>query len=60
MRLRLLAPVVIGALGLVAAGFAYGASSGAAHSLSSAAVKTRKVSGLGVILVNPGGRTLYV
>jgi predicted lipoprotein with Yx(FWY)xxD motif len=59
-RLRLLAVALVATLGLVAAGFAHGASSGAKHSLSSVAVKTRKVSGLGVILVNPSGRTLYV
>jgi predicted lipoprotein with Yx(FWY)xxD motif len=67
-QLRLPAIALVAALGLVAAGCGGGSSSsmpksgvaGAEHSLTSVAVKTRKVSGLGVILVNPSGRTLYV
>ena len=66
-QVRLLAVALLAALGLVAAGC--GGSSGyaapkngvaaAQHSASGAAVKTRKLSGLGVVLVNPAGRTLY-
>jgi predicted lipoprotein with Yx(FWY)xxD motif len=66
-RARLLAVALLTALGLVAAGYggssAYSAPTsvaGAQHSTSSVAVKTRKISGLGVVLVNPKGRTLYV
>jgi predicted lipoprotein with Yx(FWY)xxD motif len=35
------------------------AVSATTHSTSSVAVKTRKIKGLGVVLVNPKGRTLY-
>jgi predicted lipoprotein with Yx(FWY)xxD motif len=68
-EVRLLAAALLAALGLVAAGCAggsYGSSApksgvaGAQHSTSSVAVKTRKLKGLGVVLVNPAGRTLYV
>jgi predicted lipoprotein with Yx(FWY)xxD motif len=66
-RLRLLAVAALALLGLVAAGCGGGSSSasqggvaGARHSASSVAVKTRKLGRLGVVLVNPGGRTLYV
>jgi predicted lipoprotein with Yx(FWY)xxD motif len=68
-QVRLLAVAVLAVLGLVAAGCgggSYGSSgttngvAGAQHSTGSAAVKTRKINGLGVVLVNPAGRTLYV
>lgn len=56
-QVRLLAVVSLAALGLVVAA-AGGAS--AASRMSAPAVKTRNVKGLGVVLVNPKGRTLYV
>ena len=56
-RLRLLAVALVVALGLVAAAVAM---AGATHSTSTATVSTRKISGLGVVLVNSKGRTLYV
>ena len=68
-QLRLLAVASVAVLGLVAAGCGGGSSAssaptggvaGAEHSTSTAAVMTRKISGLGVVLVNPKGRTLYV
>src|SRR5215831_19557702 len=68
-RVRLIAVALFAALGLVAAGCGGSSSAypapksgvaGAQHSTSSAAVKTRKIKGLGVVLVNPAGRTLYV
>jgi predicted lipoprotein with Yx(FWY)xxD motif len=64
-QLRVIAVALLALLGLVAAGC--GGSSptssgvaGAQHSTSSATVKTRKINGLGVVLVNAQGRTLYV
>ena len=59
---------LLAVLGLAAAvcGGSYASSSrqsgvaGARQSTSSVAVKTRKVKGLGVVLVNAKGRTLYV
>jgi predicted lipoprotein with Yx(FWY)xxD motif len=67
-QLRLLAAGLVGALGLVAAGCGGGSSSsapnggvaGAEHVAGSVAVTTRKIGGLGVVLVNAKGRTLYV
>jgi predicted lipoprotein with Yx(FWY)xxD motif len=66
-RLGLIAAALFALLGLVAAGCGGGSSSasrggvaGASHSTSSVAVKTRKFSGLGVVLINAKGRTLYV
>jgi predicted lipoprotein with Yx(FWY)xxD motif len=68
-QLRLLAVASVAVFGLVAAGCGGGSSAspaqaggvaGAQHTLSTAAVMTRKISGLGVVLVNPKGRTLYV
>ena len=68
-RLRLLAAAAVAVLGLVAAGCGGGSSASSApksgvageeHSASSAAVTTRRISGLGVVLVNAKGRTLYV
>jgi predicted lipoprotein with Yx(FWY)xxD motif len=67
-QVRLLAVALLAALGLVAAGCGGSSASsapksgvaGAQHSTSSVAVKTRKIKGLGVVLVNPAGRTLYV
>ena len=67
-EVRLLAVALLAVLGLVAAGCggSYSSSApkggvaGAQHSTSSGAVKTRKIKGLGVVLVNPAGRTLYV
>jgi predicted lipoprotein with Yx(FWY)xxD motif len=67
-QLRLLGVALVAVLGLVAAGCGGGSSSssmpksgvaGAEHSTSSVAVTTRKISGLGVVLVNAKGRTLY-
>jgi predicted lipoprotein with Yx(FWY)xxD motif len=67
-QLRLLAVASVAALGLVAAGCGGGSSAsvpkggvaGEQHSASTVAVMTRKISGFGVVLVNPKGRTLYV
>jgi predicted lipoprotein with Yx(FWY)xxD motif len=68
-QVRLIAVALLAALGLVAAGCGGSSSAypapksgvaGAQHSTSSTAVKTRKIKGLGVVLVNPAGRTLYV
>jgi len=64
----LLAVALLTLLGLVAAGCGGSSASsapkggvaGARHTTRSAAVKTRKISGLGVVLVNSRGRTLYV
>jgi predicted lipoprotein with Yx(FWY)xxD motif len=68
-QVRLLAVALVAVLGLVAAGCGGGSSAssapksgvaGAQHSTSSVAVMTRKIKGLGVVLVNTKGRTLYV
>ena len=68
-QVRLLAVALLAVLGVVAAGCGGGSSAssapksgvaGAEHSTSSVAVKTRKIKGLGTVLVNPAGRTLYV
>jgi len=63
-QVRLLALALLVVLGFVAAGYGGSTASampkGAQHSTSSAAVSTRKIKGLGVDLVNPQGRTLYV
>ena len=67
-RPRLLAVALVGVLGLIAAGCGGGSSSSsapksgvdAAQHSTSATVSTRKISGLGVVLVNAKGRTLYV
>jgi predicted lipoprotein with Yx(FWY)xxD motif len=67
-QVRLLAVALLAVLGFVAAGCGGSSASsapkngvaGAQHSTSSVAVKTRKITGLGVVLVNPAGRTLYV
>lgn len=67
-RARLIAVALLAVLGFVAAGCGGSSASsmpksgvaGAQHTMSSAAVKTRKISGLGVVLVNARGRTLYV
>jgi len=67
-QVRLLAVALLAALGLVAAGCGGSSASsapkggvaGAQHSTGSVAVKTRKIKGLGVVLVKPNGRTLYV
>jgi predicted lipoprotein with Yx(FWY)xxD motif len=67
-QVRLVAVVLLALLGLVAAGCGGSSSSsmpnggvaGASHATSTVAVKTRKISGLGVVLVNRKGRTLYV
>jgi predicted lipoprotein with Yx(FWY)xxD motif len=67
-QVRLLAVALLAALGLVAAGCGGSSASsapksgvlGAQHSTSSVAVKTRMIKGLGVVLVNTKGRTLYV
>ena len=60
--------LLLAVLGLVAAGCGGSSASsapksgvaGARHSTSSVVVKTRKLKGLGVVLVNTKGRTLYV
>lgn len=65
---RLLAVALLAVLGFVAAGcggssassMPTGGVAGAQHTTIAAAVKTRKISGLGVVLVNAKGRTLYV
>jgi predicted lipoprotein with Yx(FWY)xxD motif len=65
---RLIAVALFAVLGLVAAGCGGSSSSsmpsggvaGAQHTTSSAAVKTRRIKNLGVVLVNPKGRTLYI
>jgi predicted lipoprotein with Yx(FWY)xxD motif len=66
---RLMAVALLAVLGFVVAGCGGGSSAssapkggvaGAQHSTSSVAVKTRKIKGLGTVLVNPAGRTLYV
>jgi predicted lipoprotein with Yx(FWY)xxD motif len=68
-QVRLMAVALLAVLGFVAAGCGgssapsaspQGGVAGAQHSTSSVAVKTRKIKGLGVVLVNPAGRTLYV
>jgi predicted lipoprotein with Yx(FWY)xxD motif len=66
-QLRLTAVVALALLGLVAAGCggssassSRGGVAGASHSTSSVTVKTRKIHGLGTVLVNSKGRTLYV
>src|SRR5215471_16411945 len=68
-QVRLMAVALLAVLGFVAAGCGGSSSAssapkggvaGAQHSNSSVAVKTRKIKGLGVVLVNTKGRTLYV
>lgn len=67
-KARLITVGLLALLGLVAAGCggssasapSHGGVAAARHSTSPAAVKTRKISGLGVVLVNARGRTLYV
>lgn len=67
-QVRLMAVALLALLGLVAAGCGGSSASsapkggvaGASHSTSSVAVKTRKIGGLGTVLVNPAGKTLYV
>jgi predicted lipoprotein with Yx(FWY)xxD motif len=67
-QLRALGAASVAVLGLVVAGCGGGSSTsapkggvaGAEHTLTTAAVMTRKVSGLGVVLVNAKGHTLYV
>jgi predicted lipoprotein with Yx(FWY)xxD motif len=67
-QVRLMAVALLAVIGLVAAGCGGSSASsmpksgvaGAQHATSSVAVKTRKIKGLGVVLVNPAGRTLYV
>ena len=67
-QVRLLAVALLAVLGFVAAGCGGSSASsvpksgvlGAQHSTSSVAVKTRKIKGLGVVLINTSGRTLYV
>lgn len=67
-QVRLIAVALLAALGLVAAGCGGSSASsapkggvaGAQHSTGSVAVKTRKIKGLGVVLIKPNGRTLYV
>lgn len=55
-RVRLIALALFAVLGLVVVG---GSVAAVQHTTSSPAVKTRKLNGLGVVLVNPKGRTLY-
>jgi predicted lipoprotein with Yx(FWY)xxD motif len=54
-KLRLSAVALLAVLGLVAA-----AGASASSRASSPTVKTRSINGLGVVLVNSKGRTLYV
>ena len=69
VRIRLIAVALLAALGLIAAGCGGSSMSssapksgvaGAQHTTSTVAVKTRKINGLGTVLVNAKGRTLYV
>ena len=63
--MRIVALLAVLGLAATACGGSYASSTpksgvaGAQHSTSSVAVKTRKVKGLGVVLVNAKGRTLY-
>ena len=50
----------LAALALIAAGRGGSAMASGAHTTSSVAVKTRSIKGLGTVLVNSKGRTLYV
>jgi predicted lipoprotein with Yx(FWY)xxD motif len=60
MNMKGVFAVGLAVLGLIAASFGGAAASAAPlHKTSAAAVTTRKVKGLGVILVNAKGRTLY-
>jgi predicted lipoprotein with Yx(FWY)xxD motif len=68
-RARVAAVALLAALGLIAAGCGGSSMSssapksgvaGAQHTTSSVAVKTRKIKGLGTVLVNTKGLTLYV
>ena len=65
-QLRLVAVALFALLGLVAAGCGGSSATsqdgvaGASHSTSSVAVTTRTIKGLGAVLVNPAGHTLYV
>jgi predicted lipoprotein with Yx(FWY)xxD motif len=56
-QLWLVAVALLALIGLIAAGSGF---AGASHTTSTAVVKTRKISGLGVVLVNKNGRTLYI
>jgi predicted lipoprotein with Yx(FWY)xxD motif len=56
-QLWLVAVALLALIGLIAAGSGV---AGVSHATSTAVVKTRKISGLGVVLVNRKGRTLYV
>ena len=66
-QVRLIPVVLLATLGFLVAGFEGSSASsaamngvaGAQHTTSSVAVKTRKLKGLGVVLVNTKGRTLY-
>ena len=69
LRIRVIAVALLAALGLVAAGCGGSSMSssapksgvaGAQHTTGSVAVRTRKIAGLGTVLVNAKGRTLYV
>ena len=62
-RIGLCAALVLAVAGLVAGCGGSGSKSGvagASHVLRSATVKTRKINGLGVVLVNGRGLTLYM
>jgi predicted lipoprotein with Yx(FWY)xxD motif len=61
MNMKSVFAVGLAVLGLIVAAGYGGASASAApqHKTSAAAVTTRKVKGLGVVLVNAKGRTLY-
>jgi predicted lipoprotein with Yx(FWY)xxD motif len=56
-QLWLVAVALLALIGLIAAGSGFAGSS---HTTSTAVVKTRKISGLGVVLINKNGRTLYI
>ena len=60
MNVKIFAVALLAAIGLTTAGWGASAAASAREATSSVAVKTRKISGLGVVLVNPKGRTLYV
>lgn len=57
--MKIFAVALLTAIALTAAGWGASAASSARQATGSVAVKTRKISGLGVVLVNAKGRTLY-
>ena len=59
MKVKFFAVALLTVIGSTAVGWGASAASSAPKATSSVAVKTRKISGLGVVLVNAKGRTLY-